>query len=103
MAARDILYNDIRKYMHDQTVGFPVDQADSLGDEFLKHFTYVVFPLSHSVRKALNNKHNCRGEAHDPEFSVFFGRKILGHKADKPCFTTIAQHLQDLWIGMSLV
>jgi hypothetical protein len=49
MTARDILYNDIRKYMHDQTVGFHDEHVDSLGDEFLKHLTYVVFPLSHSV------------------------------------------------------
>jgi len=93
MTARDFFYNDIRNYTHDQTVGFPADQTHSLGDEFRKHLTYVVFPLSHSVWKALNDKHNRRGEAPNPEFSVFFGRKILGHKADKPCFTTVVRYL----------
>jgi hypothetical protein len=33
----------------------------------------------------------------------FWERKILGHKADKPCMITVVQHLQDLWIGMGKV
>jgi hypothetical protein len=101
--ARDILYNDLRKYLEDEEVGFQADHVDSLGTEFLKHLTYALFPLSHAVWRALNDKHNRGGPTPDPEFVVFFGRKILGHKADKPSVTTIVQHLQNLWIGMGIV
>jgi len=43
MNARDILYNDLRKYVLDQEVGFQVDQVASLGDEFLKNLPCAFF------------------------------------------------------------
>jgi hypothetical protein len=100
MTARDVLYNDLREYLTTQKVGFNDDLAHSLGDEFLKNLSSALFPLSKSVWKAINDKHNRRGPAPDPEFAAFFGRKILGHKADRPCMPTVVQHLQDLWLGM---
>ena len=103
MTARDILYNDLRKFLQDNGAGFPADVAVTLGDEFLKHLTYAIFPLSRNVWKSLNDKHNRGGEAPSPEFEIFFGRKCLGHKADRPCMTTVVQHLHDLWIGMGTV
>jgi hypothetical protein len=93
MTTRDVLYNDFREYLTTQKVGFNDDLAHSLGDEFLK-------TLSKSVWKAINDTHNRRGPAPDPEFAVFFGRKILGNKVDRPCMPTVVQHLQDLWLGM---
>jgi len=103
MTARDILYNDFRTYLKEQEVGFTSDDASSLGDEFIKHFTYALFPLTRSAWRQLNDPHNRHCAAPDPEFFVFFGRKVMGHKADLPCLVTVVQHLQDVWIGMGKV
>jgi len=99
MNARDDLYNDLRQYLHDEEVGFSADLAKTLGNEFLKHLSSALFPLGQNIWKALNDRHNRGGAAPDPKFSSFFGRKVLGHKADMPCMLTFVQHLQDLWIG----
>jgi hypothetical protein len=100
MTGRDVFYNDLRKYLEDKGVGFEVDASASLGDEFIKHLTYALFPLSQKVWISINEKNN-RGEAApNSELGVFFGRKILGHKSDKPDMALTVQHLQDLWIGM---
>jgi hypothetical protein len=103
MNARDILYNDFRNYLKEQEVGFPGDDASSLGDEFIEHFTSALFPLSQSVWKHLNDPHDRRRAAPDPEFFVFFGRKVMGHKADRPCLIIVVKHLQEVWIGMGKV
>ena len=58
MTRKDVLYNDLRKYLQDQGVGFPADLADSLGDAFLVHLIATLFPLNNNVRKAINDKHN---------------------------------------------
>jgi hypothetical protein len=49
MTARDVLYNDLRQYLKDQGVGFPADLAASLGDEFMKHLSSAIFPLSQNL------------------------------------------------------
>ncbi len=104
MTARGILYNDFHNYLNDQEVGFPGDDASSLGDdEFIKHFTSALFSLSQSVWKHLNDPHNRHCAAPNPEFFVFFGRKVMGHKADRPCLITVVQDLQEVWIGMGKV
>ncbi len=103
MTAKDTLYNDFRNYLKEREVGFPSDSASSLGDEFVKNFTYAIFLLSHSVWKHLNDPINRHCAAPDQEFFVFFGRKVLGHKVDRPCLTLVVQHLQDVWIGMGNV
>jgi len=84
MTGKDELYNDIRSYLEVKVVGFDVDSASFLGDEFVKHLSYALFPLSEKVWIANNEKHNRGGAAPDPEFGVFFGRKFLGHKLHKP-------------------
>ncbi len=66
----------------------------------MKHLTYAWFPLSEKVWIAINEKHNRGGAAPDPDFGVFFGRKVLGHKLDKPDLAVTVRHLQELWIGM---
>ena len=96
MTGKDILYNDLRKYLLDHSVGFTLDLTISLGDEFLKHLTYALFPLSESVWKALHDKHNGSGPDPDPEFGVFLGRRSPSHRADKVCMMTTVQHLQEL-------
>jgi hypothetical protein len=76
----------------------------SLGDEFLKHFTYAIFPLTHSIWKAINDKHNRARAAPDHAFKDWFGRKVIGHKSSKqPCLSPTVHHLQELWIGMGKV
>ena len=100
MTARDVLYNDLRDYLTSQKVGFNDNLSPSLGNQFLKNLFMALFPLSKSVWKGINDKHDRAWPAPDPEFGVFFGRKIFGHKADKPCMPTVVQHLQDLWFGM---
>jgi hypothetical protein len=103
MTGKDNLYNDIRKYLQDNEVVFSADLADSVGDEFLKHLTYALFPLSSNHWKSLHDTHNRGGAAPDPEFGVFFGRKILGHKVYNPCLPSVVQHLQDMWFGMGII
>jgi hypothetical protein len=103
MTRKDELYNAFRKYLQDNGVGFPADLATSLGDEFLKHITNEILPLSMSVWVQINDKHNRGGAVPDPCFKIFFGKKKLGHKADKPCLMTTAQHRQELWFGMGKV
>jgi hypothetical protein len=49
MTGKDVLYNDFRKYLKNRGVGFPADLTSSVGDEFLKHITYAIFPLSLSI------------------------------------------------------
>jgi len=44
-----------------------------------------------------------KGAAPDPEHSVFFERKTLRHKADRPYVTMIVHHIQKLWIGIRTV
>jgi hypothetical protein len=101
MNAQDNLYNDLRQFLKDHGVGFPADLAGSVGDSFLRHLSTSLFPLGLNVWNSLtNDRHNRVGPAPDPEFSVFFGRKALGHKADRPCFLTVVQNLQELWFGM---
>ncbi len=58
--------------------------------------TSALLPLRLGVWKQINDEHNRIGAALDPEFGAFFGRKIMGHKKDKPCMITSVQHLQDL-------
>jgi hypothetical protein len=87
-------------YLKDQGVGFPGDDASFLGYEFVKNLTYTVFPLNQNVWTQLNDKHNRRCEPPHLEFAVFFGRKVKGHRADRPCLISVVQHLQELWIGM---
>jgi hypothetical protein len=103
MTGKDVLYNDFWKYLKDRGVGFPADLAFSVGDEFLKHITYAIFPLSLSNWTSINDKHNRGGAALDQEFKVFFGRRIIGRKAEKPSMTTTVQHLQELWFGMGKI
>jgi len=103
MTRKDELYNAFRKYLQDNGVGFLADLATSLGDEFLKHITYAIFPFSTSVWVQIKYKYNRGGAAPDPCFKIFCGRKTLGHKADKPCLMTTAQHRQELWFGMGKV
>ena len=81
-----------------QEVGFPNDNASSLGDEFVKNFTYALFSSSQSVWKHLNDPINRYCAAPDLEFFVFFGIKVIGHKADRPCSTSVVQHLHEVWI-----
>jgi hypothetical protein len=82
MITRDVIYNDLRDYLTSQKVGFNDDLAPSLGDQILKSLRSALFPLSKSVWKGINDKHNRVEPALDPEIVVFFGRKILGRKAD---------------------
>jgi len=84
MTARDILHNEFRKYMKAQAVGILGGDASSLV-VIVKRLTDVVFPLTLSVWKQLNDTKNRRCAAPDLEFGVFFGRKVKGHKADRPC------------------
>ena len=101
MTTRDVLYNDLRDYLTSQGVEFTDDLAPTLvGDEILKNLSSTLFALIKSVWKAINDKHNRRGHALDLEFAVFFGRKILGQKTDRPCMPVVVQHVQDLWLGM---
>ena len=76
-----LLYNDLKKYLQDKGVGFEVVTAASLGEESIKQLTYALFPF---MWIAINDEHNRRGSALYPEFGVFYGRKILGHKLDIP-------------------
>ena len=105
MNAKDIICNDIIQYLNDNGVGFLVDVTPSrLGNEFIKHLTSAPFSLSHKVWQALHDTHNIRGgAAPSPEFSVFFGRKVIGHEADKLDVMYVVQHVQDMWIGMGNV
>ncbi len=103
MHGKDVLYNDLRRYLQDHGVGFPRDPCISVGDEFLKHLTSALFSLSISIWKQLNDAHNRGGAAPDPEFGAFSGRKIMGHKKDKSCLISVVQHLQELWIGMGKI
>jgi len=100
MIARDVLHNDLRTYLQDKRIGFPAEKVGSLGEEFLKNLSYAILPLSQNVWQSLNDKHNQGGQAPCSGFGIFFGRKVLGHKADRPCMTTMVKHLQELWIGM---
>ena len=78
--ARDVLYNDLRKYLQDEGVGFKADQVDSLGTEFLKHITYALFPLSQAVWTTLNDKHNRGGQLHIPSLASSLGGRFWGTK-----------------------
>jgi hypothetical protein len=100
MHGKDMLYNDLRQYLQVDGVGFPRDLCISVGEEFLKHLTSALFPLSLGVWKQLNDAHNRGGAAPYPKFGAFCGRKVMGHKKDKPCTINVVQHLQELWIGM---
>jgi hypothetical protein len=53
--SRDILYIDLRQYIHDQGAVFPSDLCLSLGDKILKHLTSSLFSSSLKVWKALDN------------------------------------------------
>ncbi len=101
MNAQDYLYNVLRQFLKDHGVGFSADLSGSVGDGFLRHLSTTLFPLGLNVWNSLtNDRHNRVGPAPDPEFSAFVGRKILGHKAHRPCFLTVVQNLQELWFGM---
>jgi hypothetical protein len=101
MNAQDVLYNDLRQCLKDHGVGFSADLAASVGDGFLRHLTSALFPLGRNIWTSLvNDRHNRVGPAPDQVFEAFFGRKVLGHRADRPCLLTVAQNLQELWIGM---
>jgi len=89
--------------LKDRGARFSADLASSVGDEFLKHITYAILPLSLIIWTSINNKHNRGGASPDQEFKVFFGRKIIGYKADKPSMTTIVQRLQELWFDMGKI
>ena len=80
MHGKDILYNDLRRYLQDQKGGFPRDMCISVGDEFLKHLTSALFPLSLSVWKQLNDAHNRGGAGPDPELGAFLGGRLWGTK-----------------------
>jgi hypothetical protein len=85
--------------MKEQGVGFLANLVSSVGDDFLSNLTSIIFPLNSKVWHALNDAHNRGGVAPEQEFSCFFGRRIYSKKADRPNFTPILQHIQNVRIG----
>ncbi len=55
------MYNDIRDYLKEQGVGFPIDIASCVGDDFISNITAILFPLSTNVWYTLNDSHNRGG------------------------------------------
>jgi len=102
MNAQDVLYNDLRQCLKDHGVGLSADLVASVGDVFLRHLTSALFPLGRNIWNCfVNDLQNRVGPAPNQIFAVFYiGRKVLGHKTDQPCLLTMAQNLQELWIGM---
>jgi hypothetical protein len=45
MIEREELYNDLMNYLQDKSLKLEVDDSASLGDGFIKHLTYALFPL----------------------------------------------------------
>jgi hypothetical protein len=72
--------------MKDQGLEFPADDV-SLGDEFLKHLSSAIFTLSQNLWKSLNDPHNRRGLALEPEFGVFWEERFSDIKQDNICKT----------------
>jgi hypothetical protein len=99
MTGKDVLYNDLRIYLKEQGVGFPADLATSVGDDFLSNLAEIIFPLSVDVWRALNDSHNRGGAAPEQEFSGFFGRRVYCKKKDRPNYSNVLQHIQDVWMG----
>ena len=67
MNAQDNLYNDQRRSLKDNGVGFSADLARSVGDGFLRPLTSALFPLGLNVWNSLrNDRHNRVGPAPDP-------------------------------------
>jgi hypothetical protein len=58
MTERDVLYNNLQKYLKDQGVGYRADLVVSLGDEFTKHLSSAIFHLRQKLWKSLNDPHN---------------------------------------------
>jgi hypothetical protein len=41
MTGKDVMYNDIRRYLKNNEVGFLSNLANSVGDDFLMHMIYL--------------------------------------------------------------
>ena len=103
---KQVLYDDIIKYLRAQGVGWSRDRI-SVGETFVWTLTAALFPLNLKVWKALNDPHNRGGPAPDPDLRQFFGRKVIGKKKEECNLLNSVERLQRLfnnsspWVGFN--
>ncbi len=56
--ADDILYNDILQWLGKHQVGWPKDEINSIGRNFITRVTAALFPLTLDMLHAMSDTHN---------------------------------------------